>query len=69
MTKAQWKILRDQIGYIQLYKKGNCIVIWFHHLHHQYWDYTQKEAIKLFKEKYGIQGKVEKAKFCPFILN
>ena len=29
----------------------------------------QKEAIALFKQKYGIKGKVEKSKFCPFILN
>jgi hypothetical protein len=69
MTKEQWKKIKDEIGYIQLYQRGICIVIWFGNTYQQYWDYTQKEAIHLFKKKYGIKGKVEKAKTCPFILN
>lgn len=58
-----------KIPNIQLYQNGACIVIWFDNLYQQYWDYTQKEAIHLFKKKYGIKGPVEKSKFCPFILN
>jgi hypothetical protein len=54
---------------IQLYQRGDCIIIWFDRTHHTYWDYTQKEAIYLFKKKYGIKGKVEKTTFCPFIIN
>jgi hypothetical protein len=54
---------------IKLYQRGYCIIIWFDNLHHTYWEYTQKEAIHLFKKKYGIKGKVDKAKFCPFIIN
>jgi len=54
---------------IQLYQRGDCIIIWFDRTHHTYWDYTQAEAIHLFKKKYGIKGKVDRAKFCPFILN
>jgi len=53
---------------IQLYQRGDCIIVWFHTTHHTYWDYTQKEAIKLFKQKYGIKGRVDKVNFCPFIL-
>ena len=58
-----------KIENIQLYQRGDCIVIWFYNTHHTYWDYTQAEAIKLFKQKYGMKGKVDRAKFCPFILN
>jgi hypothetical protein len=64
-----WKEVLKEIGNIKLYRRGGCIVIWYDNTHHTYWDYTQKEAIKLFKEKYGIKGKVEKTNFCPFILN
>lgn len=64
-----WKKIFDEIGHIQLYKYGSCIVIWYGKTYRQYWDYTQKEAIRLFKEKYGIQGKVVKTNFCPFIFN
>jgi len=60
------KKLFDEIGYIQLYKRGMCITIWYERTYHQYWYYTQKEAIRLFKEKYGIKGKVEKTNFCPY---
>ena len=58
-----------KIPNIQLYQKGDCIILWFDNIHHTYWDYTQKEAIRLFKKKYGIKGPVEKSNFCPFILN
>ena len=58
-----------KIENIQLYKKGASVVIWFGNIYHQYWDYTQVEAIRLFKKKYGIKGKVDKTNFCPFILN
>jgi len=54
---------------IQLHKKGASVVIWFGNVYHQYWDYTQSEAIHLFKKKYGIKGKVDKVNYCPFILN
>jgi hypothetical protein len=67
MIREQLKKINDEIGYIKLYKRGSCIIIWFNHLYHTYWDYTQREAIKLFKEKYGIQGKVEKSKTCPYL--
>lgn len=62
-----WKEIFKEIGYIQLYQQGKCIVIWYGNTHHTYWDYTQKESIKLFKDKYGIKGKVERTNFCPFI--
>jgi hypothetical protein len=58
-----------KIENIQLYQRGDCIIIWFDRIHHTYWDYTQVDAIKLFKQKYGIKGKVDKTNFCPFILN
>jgi hypothetical protein len=58
-----------KIENIQLYQRGYCIIIWYGNTHHTYWEYTQVEAIKLFKQKYGIKGKVDKTNFCPFILN
>ena len=66
---AYEKLLVDSIPNIQLYKRGNCIVIWFGNTHHTYWDYTIAEAKKHFKQKYGIQGKVDRTNFCPLILN
>lgn len=53
---------------IQLYQRGSCIIIWFFNTRETYWDYTQKEAIQLFKQKTGIKGKVDKTNFCPFLL-
>jgi hypothetical protein len=61
--------MKYNIPNIQLYQRGDCIVVWFDKTYHQYWDYTQAEAIRLFKKKYGIKGPVDKSKFCPFILN
>jgi len=60
--------MKFKLENIQLYQRGDCIIVWFHTTHHTYWDYTQKEAIKLFKQKYGIKGRVDKVNFCPFIL-
>jgi len=58
-----------QIPPIEVYKKGCMIVVWFDNTYQQYWDYTIKEALQLFKEKTGIQGSWKRSKFCPFILN
>jgi hypothetical protein len=64
-----WKELKKSIGNIQLYKRDNCIIMWYGASHHVYWDYTQKECITHFKKRYDIKGKVDKATFCPFVLN
>lgn len=65
---AYEKVLVSKIPNIQLYKRGDCIVIWFYNTHHTYWDYTIPQAKKHFKEKYGIHGPVDRTNFCPFIL-
>lgn len=64
-----WKKIFDEIGHIQLYQNGDCIVIWCGNTHHTFWDYTIPEAKKLFRKKTGLKGKVVKTNFCPFILN
>lgn len=64
-----WKKIFDEIGHINLYKNGSSVIIWYGSTRKQYWYYTQKEAIRLFKEEYGIKGKVVKTNFCPFIFN
>ena len=64
-----WEKIFKEIGNIQLYKNGDCIVIWYGNTHQTYWDYTITEAKKLFIQKTGIKGKVERTNFCPFILN
>jgi hypothetical protein len=61
--------MKYNIPNIQLYQRGICIVVWFDKTYHQYWDYTQAEAIRFFKKKYGIKGSVDRVNFCPFILN
>jgi hypothetical protein len=63
-----WKELKKEIGNIQLYQRGDCVIIWYGASHHVYWDYTQAQAVRLFKKKYGIKGKVDKTTFCPFAL-
>ena len=66
---AYEKVLISKIPNIQLYQNGDCIIIWFGNTHQTYWNYTQKDAIRHFKSKTGIKGKVDKTNFCPFILN
>lgn len=63
-----WKQVFKEIGNIQLYQNGDCIIIWYGNTHHTYWDYTQAQAVRLFKNKYGIKGKVDKTAFCPYAL-
>jgi len=63
-----WKQLFKEIGNIQLYQNEACIIIWYGNTHHTYWDYTQAQAVRLFKKKYGIKGKVDKTAFCPYAL-
>ena len=53
---------------IEVYKKGDMIVVWFDKTYHQYWDYTIKEALRLFKKKTGIKGSWKQTNFCPFII-
>ena len=69
MTKQHWKKVWAEISRIDLYQNGNCIIIWQGNTHHTFWDYTQREAVKLFKQKYNITGKVHKTTFCPFLSN
>lgn len=64
-----WKKIFKEIGNIQLYKNGNCVIIWYGNTRHTYWDYSIDVCISHFKKKYGIKGKVDRVKFCPFILN
>ena len=54
---------------IEVYKKGDMIVVWFDNTYQQYWDYTITEAVQLFKKKTGIQGGYKRRTFCPFIIN
>lgn len=54
---------------IEVYKKGDMVVVWFDRTYHQYWDYTIREALRLFKEKTGITGSHKRRTFCPFIMN
>ncbi len=63
-----WKQVFKEIGNIQLYQNEVCIIIWYGNTHHTYWDYTQAQAVRLFKKKYGIKGKVDKTAFCPYAL-
>ena len=56
-----------EIPPIEVYKKGNMIVVWFDRTYHQYWDYSIREAVKLFKKKTGIHGGYKRRTFCPFI--
>jgi hypothetical protein len=63
-----WKNLLREIGNIQVYKNGECIVVWYGTTRHTYWNYTMRESVRLFKKRYGIKGKVEKTNFCPFII-
>lgn len=56
-----------EIPPIEVYKKGNMIVVWFNRTYHQYWDYTIREAVKEFKKKTGIHGGYKRRTFCPFI--
>lgn len=64
-----FKELKKSFGNIQLYQRGDCIIIWYGASHQTYWNYTQKDAIRHFKSKTNIKGKVDKTNFCPFVLN
>lgn len=65
---AYEKVLISKIPNIQLYQRGDCIIIWFGNTHHTYWSYTIADAKEHFKLEYGIKGKVDRTNFCPFIL-
>lgn len=54
---------------IYLYKKGDMIVVWYDNIYHQYWDYSIRESLQLFKKKYNITGKHKRVNFCPFIFD
>lgn len=54
---------------MKLYKRGSTIIIWNDYSQRMtYIYYTQREAIKRFKEKYGLRGKVTKVDYCPYLI-
>ena len=49
--------------------KSGSIIIWNEYFKKQYFYYSKREAIKLFKQEYKLRGKVTEVNYSPFLFS
>ena len=62
--------LLNKLNYMKLFKnpRTGLITIWCDSMYEQYMYYSKREAMRLFKKKHGLRGKVTEVDWCLFSL-